>query len=62
MDKWSSRKLRLTGAVIGLITIIPIIYKLLEIGETVTLSVVAAIGAATGAYNIANAMSKKHEP
>lgn len=60
LEKWSSRKLILTGVSILLLAVIPIIYHKLGIGEAVTLFVLGAVGAAVGFYNVANVLSKKY--
>lgn len=59
MEKWGSRKLIITGVVLLVLCVLPIVYQKLGVPEAVQLLVIGAIAGASGVYNVANAYAKK---
>lgn len=57
--KEKSRKYKLTKIIIVLATIIPVGFKLLGIGDDVTMMVLGVYVSAGGVYGIVNAIDKK---
>jgi hypothetical protein len=57
--KSNSRKFKLTKWIIGLSTIIPVGFKLIGIGDEVTMMVLGVYVGAGGVYGIVNAVDKK---
>ena len=61
LDKWGSRKLLLTGAVLLLMVVVPMIYKKFGIEDSITLVVLGTLAGASGVYNISNVIAKKYD-
>lgn len=59
-EKWSSRKLFVLCVQFILLIVLPVVYKRLEIGEEVLLTVLASTSVLSGAYLGLNVLQKKY--
>ena len=61
-EKWSSRKLFVLILQFALLVLLPIIYKLMDISETVLLMVLGSTSTLACAYLGLNVLQKKYVP
>lgn len=61
MTKWMSRKFIVTLLQVILMILIPMIYKYIQVGDEVTITVLLAIAGAGSLYTGLNVLQKKYD-
>lgn len=61
MTKWGSRKFIVTIAQLMIMIILPIVYRYLEVGDEITITMLIAIAGSGSFYTGFNVLQKKYE-